>query len=194
MTRLLLAYSSLSVIYIVALLNGVYADELGSPADHWGATDALGRVLPSIYTNTSGRNDILSARVVEGKEEVYFTVSTADDLTPHTDEHWMILLIDTDQKKESGWEGYELDVNRKAVSGTKSTCAKWIDGKWTVGGKVAMGYHGKHLEISVPNGFFPREPGQGFDFKWVDNVILTAVEALFLEGDVAPDRRFDFRY
>jgi hypothetical protein len=148
----------------------------------------------TIYTNTSGRNDILSARVVEGKEHVHFTVSTADDLTPYTDKHWMILLIDTDQNKETGWEGYDLAVNWKAVSGAESTCAKWTEGAWDVEGKVAIGYEGKQLEISVPNTFFPRDSGQGFDFKWIDNVSLSSVESLFLEGDVAPDRRFNFRY
>jgi len=148
----------------------------------------------TIYTNSFGRNDILSARAVEGGEHVYLMVATADDLTPHTDGHWMILLIDSDQKKETGWEGYDLAVNWNAVSASESTCAKWIDGKWQVEGKVAIGYQGKHLEISVPNTIFPRDSGQGFDFKWIDNVRLKSVESLFLEGDVAPDRRFNFRY
>jgi hypothetical protein len=106
----------------------------------------------------------------------------------------MILLIDTDQKKETGWQGYDLAINWKAVSRSESTCARWIDGKWHVAGQVAIGYQGKHLEISVPNTFFPRDPGQALDFKWIDNVSLNSVESLFLEGDVAPDRRFSFRY
>ena len=40
----------------------------------------------------------------------------------------------------------------------------------------------------------PRDPGRGFDFKWADNIRLDSVESLFLEGDVAPDRRFNYRY
>ena len=106
----------------------------------------------------------------------------------------MILLIDADQKKETGWQGYDLAVNWNAVSKSESVCAKWIDGKWKVSEKVAIGYEGKQLELSVPNRFFPRKPGQGFDFKWIDNVSLKSVESLFLEGDAAPDRRFNFRY
>jgi hypothetical protein len=85
-------------------------------------------------------------------------------------------------------------VNWQAVSRSESTCAKWIDGKWEVSEKVAIGYHSRHLEIGVPNTFIPRDPGQGFEFKWIDNVELKSVESLFLEGDVAPDRRFNFRY
>jgi len=146
------------------------------------------------YTNNFGRNDILSASVVEATKQVNFMVSTADDLTPHSDEHWMVLLIDTDQKKETGWEGYDLAVNWKSISASESTCAKWINGKWKIEGRVAMGYKGKHLELAVPNSYFPRGPNQGFEFKWVDNVRMKSVESLFLQGDVAPDRRFNFRY
>jgi hypothetical protein len=106
----------------------------------------------------------------------------------------LFALIDSDEKKETGWEGYDLAINWRAVSASESKCAKWTDGNWEVSEKVAIGYQGKHLEIRVPNTFFPRDPGQGFDFKWIDNVRLKSVESLFLEGDVAPDRRFNFRY
>jgi hypothetical protein len=181
-------------------IDGEFEDWKGVPAVHRDPPgDTMHRSFrgtdPStVYTNTFGRNDILSACAVEGEEHVHFMVSAADDLTPHTDDHWMILLIDADQDKETGWQGYDRAVNRNALSASESVCAKWIDGKWEVSGKVAIGYKGKQLEISVPNTFFPRKPGRGFDFKWIDNVSLDSVESLFLEGDAAPDRRFDFRY
>ncbi len=181
-------------------IDGKFEDWQGIPAiylDPPGDTmhrSYRGTDPDTIYTNTFGRNDILSARVVTGGNHVHFTVSTADDLTPHTDDHWMILLIDTDQKKETGWEGYDLAINWKAVSNSESMFAEWIKGKWEISGEVAIGYQGKHLEISIPNTFFPREPGEGFEFKWIDNVRLKSIESLFLEGDVAPDRRFNFRY
>ena len=87
-----------------------------------------------------------------------------------------------------------LAINWNATSRSESAVAKWLDGKWKVSGNVVIGYQGKHLEISVPNSFFPRNMGQGFDFKWVDNASLKSIESLFLEGDVAPDRRFNFQY
>jgi hypothetical protein len=148
----------------------------------------------TIYTHTHGRNDIRTASVVEGSEHVYFKVTTADDLTPHTDDRWMMLLIDADQQKNTGWEGYDLAVNFSGISRTETTCAKWVEGEWKLSENVAIGYQGRQLELRVPNSLFPRKPGQGFDFKWVDNVNPKTVEALFLEGDVAPDRRFNFRY
>ena len=150
----------------------------------------------TIYTNSFGRNDILSTRVVEGRDEVHFLVTTAADLTPHTNPRWMTLLIDTDQNKETGWEGYDLAVNRDAISRSESTCARWEDGTWKEikGESIATAYEEKQLELSVPNSLFPRTTGEGFDFKWADNVSLESVDSLFLEGDVAPDRRFNFRY
>jgi len=181
-------------------IDGAFKDWEGIAAVHQDPPgDTMHRFFrgtdpKTIYTNTFGRNDIQSVRVVEGKQHVHFMVTTAADLTPHTDEHWMILLVDKDQSKKTGWQGYDLAVNWRAVSPSESKCAKWTGGKWKVEGKVAIGYRGKHLEISVPNTFFPRDPGGGFDFTWVDNVRLTSVESLFLEGDVAPDRRFNFRY
>jgi len=181
-------------------IDGKFEDWEGVPATYVDPSgDTMDRRFRgtdpnTIYTNTFGRNDILSARVIEGEDRVHFIVSAAEDLTPHSDPNWMILLIDTDQKKKTGWESCDLAINWNAISESKSTCAKWINGKWKVSGKIAIGYQSKQLEISVPNSVFPRNPGQGFDFKWVDNVQLNSVESLFLEGDVAPDRRFNFRY
>ena len=104
------------------------------------------------------------------------------------------LLIDADQNPKTGWQGYDLLVNRTPSSATKSTLAKWADGQWAEAGEVAIGYRGRRLEIGVPRELFPRDPGLGFDFKWADHASLETVESLFLEGDVAPDRRFNFRY
>lgn len=146
------------------------------------------------YINTFGRNDILSTRALEDRNHVHFMVSTANDLVSHTNAFWMTLLIDTDQNTGTGWEGYDLAVNWKTVSSSESTYAIWKDAKWKMKGKVKFGYRGKHLEISVPNSLFQREPSKGFDFKWVDNCRLETVKSLFTEGDAAPDRRFNFRY
>lgn len=181
-------------------IDGKFEDWDGVPAhfaDPPGDTEHRsfrGTDPETTYTNAFGRNDIRTASVVEGPEQVHFLVTTGDELTPHTDDHWMTLLIDTDRNRESGWEGYDLAVNRKAGSKSESTVAKWIDGEWKPSGKVAIGYEGNRLELSVPNQVFPRDPGQSFDFKWIDNVRLDSIESLFLEGDVAPDRRFNFRY
>lgn len=185
-------------------IDGEFDDWQDVPANHLdpiGDTmhrDFRGTDPDTIYTNTTGRNDILSSRVVESDGHVHFMVSSADKLkhskSKDADNRWMTLLIDTDQDKQTGWEGYDLAVNWQVVSPSQTRCAKWTDGKWKTTETIAYRAAGKDLELSVPNVLFPRKAGQGFDFKWIDNVSLQNVESLFLEGDVAPDRRFNFRY
>jgi hypothetical protein len=181
-------------------IDGQFGDWQGVPASYQDPPgDSMHRSFrgtdPSTtYTNNFGRNDILSARVAESKDQIHFQVSTAANLTPHSDAHWMILLIDGDQRKETGWNGYDLAINWAPSSTSQTSYATWRDSRWQPAGPLPFGYHGRQLEISIPNSHFPRQHGQSFDFKWVDNISFTSIESLFLEGDVAPDRRFNFRY
>ena len=55
------------------------------------------------YTNTTGRNDIVDAKVARDRRYVYFYVETAENLTPESDPNWMMLFIDTDRDKSTGW-------------------------------------------------------------------------------------------
>ncbi|MBR6560311.1 MAG: hypothetical protein IKT75_04065, partial [Alistipes sp.] len=60
------------------------------------------------YTNTSGRNDIITSKVAVGKENISFYAESAEKLTPHTDPNWMLLMIDTDNNSSTGWYGYDF--------------------------------------------------------------------------------------
>lgn len=60
--------------------------------DHYGYCDRY-------YTNNTGRNDIVGAKVARDADNVYFYVETADKLTPATDRNWMMLFIDVDRDK-----------------------------------------------------------------------------------------------
>ena len=59
-----------------------------------------------------------------------------------------------------------------------------------------MAYAGKQLELRMPLEFDPStRPDFGFDFKWADNPgELTDSSGFFLNGDAAPDRRFNYRF
>ncbi|MDD3108790.1 MAG: hypothetical protein PHV49_06250, partial [Alistipes sp.] len=63
------------------------------------------------YTNQSGRNDLLTAKVAVGAQNLRFYMETADTLTPHTDPNWMLLLLDTDADPTTGWYGYDYALN-----------------------------------------------------------------------------------
>lgn len=170
-----------------------FRDHRGDTAhrDHPGWGDS-GR-----YVNTTGRNDIEAAKVARDDQHVYFYVRTKDALTPHTDRHWMQLLIDTDGDPSNGWEGFDTVINRKR-SAEAGTVERYTDGGPRRRGKAAFEVTGNELEIAVPRamlGLGPDDPVR-LDFKWVDNVAVAPGDVLDLIdiGDAAPTGRFRFRY
>ena len=74
--------------------------------DHFGWNKSIR------YTNTTGRNDIIRTHVSPTQDTVAFHVSCSADISPGTDPRWMRLFIDADQNSKSGWNGYDLLVNR----------------------------------------------------------------------------------
>lgn len=146
------------------------------------------------YTNDSGRNDIIRCKAVRDKDYVYFNATTQGPLTPHRDRGWMFLLIDSDQEKSTGWQGYDLLINSTGESSLNVRILSWIDEGWKTVGTSEMAYQGSELELRVPSRFLGQS-GDGFDFKWCDNAPhLNDATAFFLDGDSAPDRRFNFRF
>lgn len=157
-----------------------------------------------VYTETSGRNDIIGAQIARDDEFVYFNVECAADITPYTDNLWMTLYIDSDQSAQ-GWETFEYVINKSAASadtvvlekfsgnGYESTkvadCAYTVDGRYmTV--KVAksdLGLSGDDYTIN---------------FSWTDNVhdegdyekFSGDIMDFYISGDVAPGARFKYSY
>ena len=91
--------------------------------DHRGRYDQY-------YTNNTGRNDIVGAKVARDAEKIYFYAETADKLTPKTDRNWMMLFLDTDRNKATGWNGYDFIVNRVSPKGKKVIVEKNVGGRW----------------------------------------------------------------
>ena len=60
------------------------------------------------YINNSGRNDILRSKVAVDKNNIYFYVETASNLTNSSDSNWMLLFIDADNNSTTGWYGYDF--------------------------------------------------------------------------------------
>ena len=82
------------------------------------------------YTNTTGRNDIVDAKVARDRRYVYFYVETADKLTPSTDRNWMMLFIDVDRDKATGWEGYDFVLNYEKPQDGKSVLSRHSGDGW----------------------------------------------------------------
>ncbi|MFT3702905.1 MAG: hypothetical protein QM802_11065 [Agriterribacter sp.] len=147
------------------------------------------------YTNNTGRNDIVLAKVARDNDNIYFYVETANPLTPKTDPGWMRLFIDIDNNKNTGWEGYDFVVNR-VNPGTKAILEK-TDGAWywQKAGEVGYAVNGNKLEIKIPKQLLGINGEPDFGFKWSDNMQHDGdITDFIINGDVAPGGRFNFHY
>lgn len=61
-------------------------------------------------TDSTGRNDLVEAKVAHDRHNLYFYVECAADIIPSS--AWMRLFIDADCNHATGWEGYDFVVNR----------------------------------------------------------------------------------
>ena len=78
-----------------------YAAYIGNTGDR--DADGYGSLH---YTEYSGRNDIIGARVARDDDYVYFLAECNEEITPYTDPLWMVLYIDSDQSNQ-GWESFD---------------------------------------------------------------------------------------
>jgi hypothetical protein len=149
------------------------------------------------YVNTSGRNDLAVMKVARDATHVYFYAQTRRPLTASTDANWMLLLLDTDQKRTTGWEGYDWVVNR-SIDGRETWLERNTGGwTWEKVAKVQLTVSGNELMLAVPRSALGLPAGDALtlDFKWWDNPQKPGdLMEVYVNGDAAPDGRFNFRY
>ncbi len=149
------------------------------------------------YTNNSGRNDIVKAKVARDVDNVYFYVETNENITPSSDTNWMRLFIDIDKDKSTGWEGYDYVLNRLSP-GAKAILEKSTDSwSWTEVGQVDYAVSDNMMEISIPRSLLGLSPESEIqiEFKWSDNSIVDGnIMDFYVNGDAAPGGRFNFGY
>ncbi len=169
-----------------------YRDAMGDTA-HRNAP-GVGHAGP--YVNTTGRNDIVAAKVTYDAKNLYFYVRTAQNLTPNTDPDWMLLYLNTDANHQIGWLGYDFVINRR-VGGQTTSLEKNVGGKyqWQRVGSVQYVARGREMEIAIPRAALGiTHLPTTLDFKWADHCFRRGDWTDFtLNGDAAPDDRFNYR-
>ncbi len=151
------------------------------------------------YKNDTGRNDLVTCKVAVDADHVYFYAQTRDDLTPHTDSNWMLLLIDADQNHDTGWFGYDYLINQQVKDAHTTTLRRFdtgtAGGSWVEVSELPMAYSNNTLELAVPRQRIGVSGDAGtFDFHWCDNPAdLVDPISLCIHGDSAPNRRFNYR-
>jgi len=160
--------------------------------------DAPGYDPHTHYTNQTGRNDLVAAKVSYDAHNIYFYIRTKNAITPHTDPNWMMLFIDSDHDPKTGWLGYDFVVNRTNVRPTVTTLERSAGGgkyEWGKPADVAYRISGDQLELVIPRSALGISGAPAtIDFKWADNIQQTGDPADFtLNGDAAPNDRFNYR-
>jgi len=170
-----------------------FRDTIGDPVsrDHPGWGQQLR------YVNQTGRNDLVAAKVSCDELHVYFYVRTVQPRLPQNDPSGTLLLVDADGNPGTGWLGYDVIVNRAALSDGWVSVGRNVEGQyqWDSPARVACRAAGNELELAIPYSLLSRETlPVTIDFKWADNIRQTGEWSDFtLNGDVAPSDRFNYQ-
>ena len=171
----------------------VYTDFEGDTS-HRDYPDTTGKIQ---YVNTTGRNDIVESRVTTDGGNLYVYARTAKALTSPTEsKNWMLLFIDADADKSTGWEGYDYLINYEVVSDKVTTICAYKDGVWQEIGTVAYAVKGDRMTVTIPRSLLGLN-GETvkINFHWMDNVTdIYDLESWFTTGDSAPERRNNYVY
>ncbi|MCX6913462.1 MAG: autotransporter-associated beta strand repeat-containing protein [Verrucomicrobia bacterium] len=171
------------------------------------ANDTVWRNFPSAvaqngsYSNLTGRNDFTVLKVARDVSYLYFLAQCNSNITAPAGSNWMVLFLDTDQNHATGWEGYDYAVNLGSVGTTTTTLSRnttttngW---SWTTTvSSIPYKVSGNQLMFRIARA----DLGLGgdpisFDFHWADNFQVAGdISDFGINGDSAPDRRFNYRY
>lgn len=156
--------------------------------------DAMSYVGGIHYTNDTGRNDFVVAKVSKSGNDVVFYVECANDITAPVGTNWMNLYINADCDYGTGWYGYDFVLNRTR---NKNTCSvmKFVNNSWETEevGTAAYTVRENYMQIKVSADLLGL--GDTFDFKWADNSVDSGNIMQFIDlGDTAPSDRFNYRY
>ena len=158
-----------------------------------------------VYTETSGRNDIVGAQVARDDAYVYFLVECAENITPYTDSLWMNLYIDTDQQKQ-GWNTFEFVVNKSAASADTLVLEKFTSDNSYASEKVAdveYKVDGRYMTVKIAKADLGLAGNDyTINFAWTDNVhdegdyskFSGDIMDFYISGDVAPGGRFKYSF
>jgi hypothetical protein len=170
-----------------------FVDDPGDTAHR----DHAGYAGHTRYVNTSGRNDIVLAKAIAGEDTQFFYARTREPLTPAAEPGWMWLLIEADGNPKTGWEGYDLIVNRTPPANGRATVEKNVGGwKWESIGTAPIRWEGREVHLALPGELIRAHVtlAEHLDFKWTDHMPENGDIVSWLNaGDMAPNARFNYR-
>jgi hypothetical protein len=177
-----------------------------APAYYDPLNDTAWRNFPSsvsqagTYTNSTGRNDFTVLKVARDAKYLYFFAQCSSNISSYISTNWMVLFLDTDQNHATGWEGYDFAINLgPRTSGVTSLSQNTsLSNAWnwtTVRSDLAYQAAGNKFMVRVPRADLglSGDPLR-FEFHWADNFQTNDIADFGVNGDSAPDRRFNYRF
>ena len=160
------------------------------------ARNSKGAPKGTMYTNNSGRNDFEEMKVTFDNDNIYFYVKTYGYISSRTGTNWMLLYIDSDRDKKTGWEGYDYALNMEVLSDNATTLKERKDDSWETVCECSYRLKGEEMMICVPRKALGLDGGKpSFYFHWMDNSYkLDDISEFFIHGDSAPERRYNYWY
>ena len=127
---------------------------------------------------------------------LYFNVRTREPMSSAADPNGMWLLIDIDQDRATGWEGYDFVVNRRVQGDGISVLEKNTGGwNWTQVADIAFRAEDSSLHLAILRtalGLGGEGTAASIDFKWVDHAQHPGeILDFYVNGDAAPAGRFE---
>lgn len=153
----------------------------------------------TVYTDTTGRNDIDTVTVLRDSEYLYFRITCVDAITEHQagDHGWMNLWLKTADAEGDLMGGYEFVVNYE-VNGNKSQilrCKSPTDMESV--GEADVNVFGKAMIIRISlKALGLSENSYQVEFKVTDNVqdMIGDPLNLYSTGDAAPIGSLNFSF
>ena len=177
--------------------NDVLPDYIDEPGDAYYTSDNQ-----HSESRVRTTNDFVRMKVTKDKENMFFYAEVNDslilDATSAGLEKWMSLLLNTDIDYQTGWEGYDYMVSLNPNS-NKILLYKYNQGDtpdWAEIEEIEYTREGNKIMYRLPKSLLQISGECDIDFKWIDNTPSSSREILdfLLDGDVAPNGRFNYRY
>lgn len=175
--------------------TAVFTDHANDTIDRdhfgWGSTGPL--------IDTTGRNDIVGAKITADDQFLYVMAETKDKLSPRAGENWMELFIKrNDYYNPTTWEGYQfrlsLDPVLKDVYHLYQSIGGW---HWRGISTVQFAEQDNKIMVKIPLTDLGYTKGNKYfdlEFKWSDNRQTTDIIDFLSHGDVAPNARFNYHF
>ena len=147
------------------------------------------------YINETGRNDVVESRLTADGGMVYAYARTAEAITDYAESpNWMLLFMDIDNNKSTGWEGYDFVVNYNVIDDSTTTLCAYKDNVWQEVGVVHYKVKDTEFTVAIPRTLLGLTADSfTLNFHWMDNVTdIYDLEAWFTTGDSAPERRNNY--